>query len=71
MEELSTIGVGNLGLPLFIILLSYDIHKDKEMKSWIDPTFYFLERRTHPMAKGDKAKNVRIIVRQLPTKAAS
>ena len=63
--------LGILDSPCLLILLSYDIHKDKEMKSWIDPTFYFLERRTHPMAKGGKAKNVRIIVRQLPTKAAS
>ena len=61
--------VGIFASPYLLVLLSYTICKDKKMKSRIDPTFSFPWRRTHPMAMSGKAKNVRIIIRHLPTKA--
>ena len=61
--------LGILDSSCQLIILSYAIHKDNKTKSWTDPTFSFPWRRTYPMAMGDKARNVRVIFLQLPTKA--
>ena len=69
MEELSIIGVGNLGSPCLLILLSYTILKDSKMNLRLIPCSHLLEGELIQWQWADKAKNVQIIVHQLPTKA--
>ena len=69
-EEFSTIGVGNLKLPLPINSLEFTPYiKTTRRNLGLTPPSHFLEGEHIQWQCVDKAKNVRIIVRQLPTKA--
>ena len=69
-EEFSTIGVGNLRLPLPINSLEFTPYiKTTRINLGLTPRSHFLEGELIQWQWADKAKNVRIIVRQLPTKS--
>ena len=71
VEELPTIGVWNLGLPLLGLQFSWvtPYTKTKRWNLGHTPRSHFPEGKIIQQQWEDKAKSNRIIFRQLPTKA--
>ena len=68
-DKVSTNGTAQKNLELSLPPHSLDSHQtqNNKMKFWTDPRFYSLEGELIHWV--DKAKNVRLIVSQLPIKA--